>query len=210
MKFKANTYLIFWIFFYFIALSCNSKSANEEKAIIEKLTTEDAEIYKVATSFYEWYINYVSIENADPKIGITKDSSGIYNLSNVDKYMDLLYSLKTLSPSFLNKEHQRFIDCDCFLKTYDWTKFENTYDFDDTPCGFFTYKYWFKSQEECNKVTVSSMKRNNTNDTINVKLTFFVVDNTGEHRQYYSASEILVKLDGKWLIDEIKVDDYCK
>jgi uncharacterized protein YcfL len=209
MKIKESVFLTFLIFPFCIACSGNSNSPKEEKQIVEELSPENIEIHKVATSFYEWYINYIDMDNCDPKIDIIEDGIGIHSLSNVDKYMELLYSLKTLSPRFLKMEHQRLIDCDCFLKAYDWTNYENTYDFEDTPCDFFTYKYWFKSQEDCHKVTVSSMNRNNTNDTISVNLTFFFVDKTGEHKQYYTASEILVKSDGKWLIDEIKVDDYC-
>lgn len=206
MKSKEAVFLFIAIVFCLIACDSSSKKTSNNKLKETILTKEDIEIAKIAMSFYEWYINYVSIDNNEPKIGLVKDTGDARKLSNVDKYMELLYSLNTLSPKFLKNESQRLANCDCFLKTFDWTKYENTYDFDDTPCGFFTYKYWFKSQEESHKVRVASLIKNNTNDTINVKLDFYFIDNAGEHKQYYSASEILIKSKGKWLIDDIKID----
>ena len=163
---------------------------------------EDIKISVNALSFYKWYIDYENGKDSAIILNISKGENGKCKLVKLEKYMNSLKSLGTLSENFINFENNRLTKCKLYIENYDWDKFNTSTIYevtDDTPCSCFTYNYWYKSQEIVDEARI--MQYNRRANVINVKIGLF----TSGFLQEYLAYERLIKVGNQWLIDKIEL-----
>ena len=179
-----------------------------------KIPVEDCEyeMLEVATSFYNWYLEFYNRSFDEEKrkrrdttiiLNIVEGENGYCTLENVDNYMQSLRNLGTLTDSFLGKEYQRLLACKNYLETYSWDLYKKStiYEVTDaTPCET-TWQYWLhNTQEIIDWFDIIDCKQ-----VINgfEFIIAFYFDKKMEFREYFEAVQLVVKQDGKWFIDEI-------
>ena len=200
----------FFIFIFFL-FSCSGNHDKRTKTMLVQdiidipflSAGKDADSLKmISVSFYNWYIQ----RGGGCYAALNEDST--VSLQNIDTYLMELKKLGTVSQKFINREKQRFEECNQFLAAGDWTnvnEYGDQYIYADSgePCKWLAFDYWFQSQETSDEVEVSNLIIGN--DTIIANIEFYARDGAEKTKQYYSAKEFLVREKSIWLIDSIFV-----
>ncbi|MEK6481553.1 hypothetical protein WJR50_28675 [Catalinimonas sp. 4WD22] len=141
----------------------------------EKNFSEE-EIKEVATSFHDWYIEYLKDFDSRSKesyasslVQVVEGKDGKSRLT-LENYVDKLEDLGTISQKFIEKERLRVAECSQFLSTVDWEDFQKAegYEYDEK-CGFFYHYYWLRSQEMPDKVKAFNVEKKDNHWSVCLK-----------------------------------------
>ena len=100
-------------------------------------TSDEKEISKAVTSFYNWYIGTTKNKKYSEYVKGVKDENGNTKLETKE-YFKRLDSLGVIGQEFIDSEKKRMQPCADFLKTISWTEFSTADDFPyEDKCDFF-------------------------------------------------------------------------